>query len=128
MRLIDNMYDVEDMTVNGQRCTATVTLRPDCDIYRAHFPGQPVTPGVCIIGMATELASTAFGTPVRLSVVHNAKFIAVIDPYVTPAVTYDITTRDTDSGDMQLTVTVTSPSGQTFAKLSLTCRTVVSIA
>lgn len=122
MRLIDNMYDVADMTVDGQRCTATVTLRPDCDIYRAHFPGQPVTPGVCIIGMATELASSAFGTSMRLSVVRNAKFIAVIDPHATPAVTYDITARDSDGDDIQLTVTVTAPSGQCLAKLSLMCR------
>lgn len=125
MRLIDNMYDVADMTVDGRHCTATVTLRPDCDIYRAHFPGQPVTPGVCIIGMATELASSAFGTSMRLRVVRNAKFIAVIDPHATPAVIYDITARDSD--DMQLTVTVTAPSGQCLAKLSLICRKEISI-
>ena len=39
---------------------ASVVLLDDSPIYKAHFPGFPVTPGVCIVGMAVELASLFF--------------------------------------------------------------------
>ena len=35
---------------------ATVRLLPESAVYRGHFPGYPITPGVCIVQIALELA------------------------------------------------------------------------
>ena len=32
-----------------------IRLNPDHEIYRAHFPGNPITPGVCIVQIISEV-------------------------------------------------------------------------
>ena len=39
----------------GLMVSYTIKLIPSCVIYQAHFPGEPITPGVCIVQMAKEL-------------------------------------------------------------------------
>ena len=57
MRLNGDFYRIEsrleDRTL-GQS-GFKVILNPDHLIYKAHFPGQPVTPGVCILQIIQEL-------------------------------------------------------------------------
>ena len=53
--MTDNLYttiNVED-TENG--FVAEIETNPSHIIYKAHFPGNPITPGVCIIKTAREL-------------------------------------------------------------------------
>ena len=57
-----------------------VILNPDHLIYKAHFPGQPVTPGVCILQMIQELLSEQEGMPLYISKIKNAKFTNMISP------------------------------------------------
>lgn len=57
-----------------------VILNPDHLIYKAHFPGQPVTPGVCILQMIQELLSVWMGIPLYIKKIKNAKFTNMISP------------------------------------------------
>ncbi len=41
--------------VSREEGAATVRLLPESPIYKAHFPGYPVTPGVTLVQMALEL-------------------------------------------------------------------------
>lgn len=34
---------------------ATVRLLPESPVYQGHFPGYPITPGVCLVEIALEL-------------------------------------------------------------------------
>jgi 3-hydroxyacyl-[acyl-carrier-protein] dehydratase len=42
-------------TVQADAGGATVRLLPESPVYRGHFPGYPITPGVCLVQMALEL-------------------------------------------------------------------------
>lgn len=44
------LYQLVEKSENG----AVVRLLPDNPIYKAHFPGYPVTPGVTLVQMAME--------------------------------------------------------------------------
>lgn len=57
-----------------------VILNPDHLIYKAHFPGMPVTPGVCILQMIQELLSVLEDTPLYIKKIKNAKFTNMISP------------------------------------------------
>ena len=118
MKLRNNLYTVagSDPADPGFH----VRFIPDCVIYKAHFPGMPVTPGVCIIGIAHELYESLTGSALRLVEVVNAKFLSVINPLVTPEVDYSIgkTVADDDEGTVKVAFTV-KDSSTTYAKLSL---------
>lgn len=57
-----------------------IRLLPSSAIYQGHFPGSPVTPGVCQVGMITELLGTCFGKNVTLREIKNLKFMEVLRP------------------------------------------------
>ena len=57
-----------------------VILNPDHLVYKAHFPGQPVTPGVCILQMIQELLSEQMGMPLFIKKIKNVKFTRMISP------------------------------------------------
>ena len=42
--------------IRADELGTTVRLLPESDVYRGHFPGYPITPGVCIVQIALELA------------------------------------------------------------------------
>ena len=57
-----------------------IILNPDHLIYKAHFPGQPVTPGVCILQMIQEIISEQEGMPLFIRKIKNVKFTNLISP------------------------------------------------
>lgn len=57
-----------------------IILNPDHLIYKAHFPGQPVTPGVCILQMLQELLSIQIDKQLYIKNIKNAKFISMMSP------------------------------------------------
>ena len=82
MRLNGDFYRIESRIEGlpeGQS-GFNIKLNPDHLIYKAHFPGQPVTPGVCILQMIQELLSVQKGMPLYIRKIKNAKFTNVISP------------------------------------------------
>lgn len=123
MNLNNNLYTI--LTADPEAASYTLELLPDCVIYRAHFPGHPITPGVCIIQVATELLSRQLGVELQLTEVVNAKFLSVINPEETPSVTYTFKkiTLDEATATVKATATV-SHADTIFTKLSLGFKTV----
>ena len=60
--------------------TYDVHFDPSHYIYKAHFPDQAVTPGVCIIQMITELASQLAEKELSLQCAKNVKFLSLLIP------------------------------------------------
>lgn len=48
MQLRNNLYTVTEKKVDGLTGYFELALTPSCFIYQAHFPGEPITPGVCM--------------------------------------------------------------------------------
>lgn len=106
MRLHDSMYRIKEWHTDGNTTAADITFCPDHIIYQAHFPGQPVTPGVCILQIISELLEMHLDTPLNLTLVKNMKFVKPISPIDDGAVTVtfqQLTTTDdtvTAKGDI----------------------------
>lgn len=71
-----------------------ITMIADNEIYKAHFPGNPITPGVCIVQILTELLErmTQFG--LTLDTIVNLKFADTISPVDNPDVSVDFRNID----------------------------------
>lgn len=96
-----------------------ITLDASHTVYKAHFPGMPVTPGVCLVQMAKELAEDYLGLELRVVSVRNAKFQAVLSPVETRALSCSLDKISEENGQHKLRATFTA--GETvFATISLT--------
>jgi len=116
--LIEGLYTVEYFQYQEQEITATIMLNKDHEIFKGHFPGNPVMPGVCMLQIIKELTERATSKNLFLSVSSNIKFMAIINPEKTPEVTLQIAVQE---GDNELKIKNTSSFGDTIAlKLSAT--------
>ncbi|WP_289038362.1 3-hydroxyacyl-ACP dehydratase [uncultured Zobellia sp.] len=78
--LIEGLYTVENFKQEDQTVQATVKLNAAHEVFKGHFPGNPVMPGVCMIQIIKELTEQATGKKLFLSVASNIKFMAIINP------------------------------------------------
>ncbi|WP_298484844.1 3-hydroxyacyl-ACP dehydratase [uncultured Maribacter sp.] len=78
--LIEGLYSVEDFAEEAGTVIATIKIYKEHDIFKGHFPGNPVMPGVCMIQIIKELTEKATGKQLFLSVSSNIKFMAIINP------------------------------------------------
>ena len=134
MILKDNLYKIDSLlkTVikgDGQEDSNTIRgegqllLDSEHFIYKAHFPNEPVTPGVCLLQIAKELTEELLGKRLYISSVKNVKFLSVVSPVKTPMVTYKIEVKDATaepSGTIYKVRCEVSAGEQLLAKISMT--------
>lgn len=81
MKLLNSFFKIlsESDNNNGEH-VVSIELNPEHVIYKAHFPDMPVTPGVCIIAMITEVLEKMTGSQLKLQTVKNLKFVGIVSP------------------------------------------------
>ncbi len=82
--LIQGLYKITKVEKTSSAISADIHLNKDHDIFKGHFPGNPVMPGVCMIQIIKELTEMALEKNLFLSVSSNIKFMAIINPEVNP--------------------------------------------
>ena len=122
MKLKNELYKIKEKTVAGVEACYDIELNPEHFIYKAHFPGEPITPGVCIMQIAKELLEETTETNLRIVKVKNVKFLSVITPRQSTKVNYRIgkIIHDDTSNTVKAQVVVTS-ADEIKAKISFTC-------
>lgn len=124
MQLKNKLYTITAKETDGET-SATFELRldPECFIYKAHFPGQPITPGVCIVQTAKELLEEMTGKALDIVFAKNVKFLSVVTPTDYPTLVYNINkvAWSEDGQEVKAQMAVSS-STEAKAKVSLVCR------
>ena len=91
---------------------AKIKLNKDHDIFNGHFPGNPVTPGVCMMQIIKELTEEFTGKKLFLKSASNVKFMAIINPVETPDLEIVL---DIIENEDEIKVKNTSSFGETIA-------------
>lgn len=117
MKLNRTLYNIINKETIGEETTYRISLIPSCVIYNAHFPGMPITPGVCQIQIVKELLEDYLNKAVVIQGVKNAKFVSVLSP---ENKSIKITLSKIKHEDNQFKVqAVIADDETTYAKLSL---------
>lgn len=68
------------------------------EVFKGHFPGNPIMPGVCMMQIIKELTEQISKNSLFMQSLANVKFMALINPFNTPELRLelDISTTDTD--------------------------------
>lgn len=121
MKLQDSLFSVLQHTAAEGAHDYTIRLNSEHVIYKAHFPEQPITPGVCIIQIAQELLEDVMNKPLSITMVKNVKFLQIISPNDTSSVCYTLHNIVEEENTVKVQVKVTQ--GETvYAKLSFVCQ------
>lgn len=78
-----NFYTIKEQsdTENGA-VIFSIQFDPLHPIFKGHFPGQPIVPGVCMMQVIQELLSKILGRNVLIRKASSIKFLHVIDPTI----------------------------------------------
>jgi len=94
--LLKDFYKVTDLAVADGSATAHITINKDHEVFKGHFPGNPVTPGVCMMQIIKELTEQVVNEQLFMQSSNNVKFMAIINPEMNPnlVLTLDISEDD----------------------------------
>lgn len=81
MIFLDNLYTIVSTPEESTEAVRfQIRLNADSVIFKAHFPGEPIMPGACIVQMVQELFSVWTKREVEIAKIVNLKFLSVIKP------------------------------------------------
>ena len=95
---LKDFYKVNNLVVAENKATANITINKDHDIFKGHFPGNPVTPGVCMMQIIKELTEQVVNEKLFMQSSSNIKFMAIINPDVNPDLDLILDITKTEDG------------------------------
>lgn len=120
MNFLNKLYFVEGESLTADGAAYEVRMNPQHEIYAAHFPGDPITPGVCILQIGLELLCKMSSSRLELVQVKNVKFLNILRPdgsQVSVRIHNVVEEEDKLKAQVDL-----STNNQVVAKMSLICR------
>jgi 3-hydroxyacyl-[acyl-carrier-protein] dehydratase len=93
--LFNDLYHIQSLSETENQIQATVLLHANHAIFKGHFPGQPVLPGVCMMEMISEITGRHLKQPFRISGAPLIKFLNMIDPQKNPLIRFEINCQST---------------------------------
>lgn len=82
--LVKDFYRVKQMEAEKGSIKALVELNPEHTVYKGHFPGQPIVPGVLQIQIIKEVLENAVSHVLIFEQIKSAKYLQPIDPVNVP--------------------------------------------
>lgn len=79
--ILHDLFQVESYVLEENSINGKISVNKNSSIYKGHFPGEPVTPGVCEVFILKVLLRLVFPNK-HLSLIRakNIKFISVLYP------------------------------------------------
>jgi len=116
MKLINDFYTITGTETGEGVYKCHVKLNAQHDFYRVHFPGNPVTPGVCLLQMAAEIIGEYYNKTFLLCKGSNIKFKKPVVPHDTPVFVF--TKMVMEDGRLSTSISIEDDESQ-FVKMSL---------
>lgn len=80
MNFLDNLFIIESITDAENSMEAVLRCNPEHPVYKLHFPGNPITPGACLLQTAGLLMQEKMGRPLFLKTSKNIKYLSLLIP------------------------------------------------
>ena len=83
--LKDNLYQLKSIEKFQENIfNVEISLDKNHDIFKGHFPGNPVLPGVCMVQIMKEISSEITDKNLQLKASRSIKFLELINPNKNP--------------------------------------------
>ncbi len=119
MNFLDNLFHIEFIEDSENGFTTKLRCNPEHLIYQAHFPGNPITPGACLLQTAGELLQRKMGKLLFMKSSKNVKYLNVLVPAADKEVRF-VFTGLTESETECKTQVAIADENQVYTKMSLT--------
>lgn len=85
----------EEKTTDS-KYSITIFVNEKHEVFKGHFPGNPIMPGVCMIQIIKELTEKITKQTLMIQTLANVKFMALINPENNPELRLELDITMTD--------------------------------
>lgn len=90
--LLEDIYDVLQLSEeNDTSLKVSVKINKTHEIFKGHFPKNPVTPGVVMLQILKNCLERHFNTTLLMQKTSNVKFLAIVNPEVDDELDFNMT-------------------------------------
>ncbi len=119
MQFLDNLFVTQSISDIENGFMAVIRCNPAHLIYQAHFPGNPITPGACLLQTAGEVLQRKLGRPLYLKASKNIKYLNVLVPAEGKEVRYTFSNLVENETECKAQVVI-ADEASVYTKMSLT--------
>ncbi len=119
---LNDLFTIQTERRDGNRAEFSIRLNAAHPIYSGHFPGDPITPGVCVVQIATDLFAHLMQQEFTLTKAKNIKFLNLIKPAAHPEICYKLDWEAADEEETYKIKAVVCTEEVVFSKISFTVR------
>ncbi|HAN18022.1 MAG: hypothetical protein A2X13_10070 [Bacteroidetes bacterium GWC2_33_15] len=102
--LLNDFYKLTNMNkIDAENSTAFIELNKNHEIYKGHFPGNPVVPGVCLTQLIKEVMETIEKKELMLVSADYIKFMAIVNPEINNNLQIDLKIKNKEDYTIQVT-------------------------
>ncbi|PBI86407.1 (3R)-hydroxymyristoyl-ACP dehydratase [Flavobacterium sp. ACN2] len=97
--ILQDFYKIlSEEKISDSKYTITILVNEKHEVFKGHFPGNPIMPGVCMIQIIKELTESITKSSLMIQSLANVKFMALINPEVTPELRLELDVTTTEDG------------------------------
>lgn len=101
--LLQDFYTLDTLeNLENGKHLATITLNKNHAIFKGHFPGNPVTPGVCMMQIIKEITEGILHINLQMTTTSNVKFMALINPEVNATLTLELEISENEAEEIKV--------------------------
>lgn len=83
--VLKDFYKVlSEEKTSDSKYNITILVNEKHEVFKGHFPGNPIMPGVCMIQIIKELTEKITNETLMIQTLANVKFMALINPENNP--------------------------------------------
>jgi 3-hydroxyacyl-[acyl-carrier-protein] dehydratase len=97
--ILQDFYKIlSEEKVSDSKYIVTILVNEKHEVFKGHFPGNPIMPGVCMIQIIKELTESITKSSLMIQSLANVKFMALINPESTPELRLELDVTTTEDG------------------------------
>lgn len=93
---INDLYTIKRILREGNsnKISILIQLNPSHEIFKGHFPGNPILPGVCIVQILKEILMDQLDKKLILNHASSIKYLSFINPEVNSIINLDVELKE----------------------------------
>jgi len=94
--LLNGLYTIKQIfrEDNSNKISILIQLNPSHEIFKGHFPGNPILPGVCIVQILKEILMDQLDKKLILNNADSIKYLSFINPKVYGIINFDVELKE----------------------------------
>jgi len=119
--LTNKLFIIKEKTTAESNAVYCLSLNASHPIFQAHFSGNPVMPGACIVQMIKELSVDYLNKTLTICEIRNTKFLSVINPLENQEITVKATFTAQDANLITVSAVI-SDKETVFSKVIISLK------